>query len=115
MPKYIFTCDKCRESKQMITSSATETISCPQCSNSMHRQFPSIAGQQVYETVDPYTNVKWTKDQQEEVKDRRDSHYWEIEVPRMIETYSLETCIENGWLKYNDKGELIINKPPKKR
>jgi hypothetical protein len=45
----------------------------------------------------------------------KEDYFWEVEVPRLVQTYSTETCIENGWLKYNDKGELVINKPPKKR
>lgn len=38
----------------------------------------------------------------------------EYTVPRLIQTHSLETALEEGWLVYNDKGELEIGKPKKK-
>lgn len=114
MPKYTFTCPVCHKAKQQLTSVKTEEIPC-ECGNSMKREFPNLANQQLFETVNTYTNVQWTPDQKEQTQDRRDTHYWEVEVPRLIEKYSLETCLEQGWLKYNDKQELVINKPPKKR
>ena len=70
---------------------------------------------EVRETVDTYTGATWNQNHQELIKERREQHYWEVEVPRLVEKYSLETCLENGWLTYNEKGDLVINKPPSKR
>lgn len=81
----------------------------------MNRQFPNLVGQETRETIDRFTGVTWKQDQEEILKKRRDDHYWNIEVPRLIQTHSVETCIENGWLVYNDKDELVTNKPPDKR
>lgn len=114
MPKYVFKCDKCDKTKHLYTSIATKNVGCD-CGGSMNRQIPVISGQQVYETVDSYVGTKWTDGQEADLKKRRDNHYWEVEVPKMIETYSLETCLENGWLVYNEKQELVINKPPSQR
>jgi hypothetical protein len=82
----------------------------------MGRDFPIIKGEtEVKEVVDPYTNIKWGKDHEMVMKKRKDDHFWTVEVPRLVQTYSTQTCIEEGWLIYNDKGELVINKPPSKR
>lgn len=82
----------------------------------MKRLMPKIDGQtEVRELVDPYLNKTHSKDQESVLKERKEQYYWEIEVPRLVEKYSLETCLEQKWLVYNDKGELVINKPPSKR
>jgi hypothetical protein len=82
----------------------------------MDRQLPNTnAPTEIRELVDPYTNVTWGKDHEAVMKHRKETHYWEVEVPRLVQTYSIETCLEQGWLIYNDKGELVINKPPSKR
>jgi hypothetical protein len=81
----------------------------------MHRQLPNIGGQEVRETVDVLTNTKWKQDQQEILKKRREEHFWNVEVPRLVQTYSLETCLKEGWLVYNEKGELVVGKAPNKR
>lgn len=114
MAKYTFLCEKCGKSKQLITSVKTKTIQC-ECGEPMTRQLPNIAGQQVMETVDTFTNTKRADNHDEMIKKRRDDYYWEVEVPRFIQTYSTATCLEQGWLVYNEKGELVINKPPSKR
>jgi hypothetical protein len=81
----------------------------------MQRQFPSSGSQKTTEVVDSFTNVRNEEDQKKKTKDRRTEYFWEVEVPRLIQTYSLQTCLEEKWLVYNDKGELVINKPPSKR
>lgn len=81
----------------------------------MPRALPTLSGQEVTETVDLLTNRKWKQDQGEIIDNRKENYYWEIEVPRLVEKYSLETCLEQGWLVYNEKEELVINKPPSKR
>lgn len=114
MPKYNFTCEKCGKSKQAFTSVQTSSITC-ECGSNMARQFPNVGVQRVTETVNTYTNTRQDQDNKELSKKRRDDHYWNVEVPRLIETHSLETCLEQGWLVYNEKRELVINRPPDKR
>lgn len=115
MPKYNFTCPKCQTRTHKYVPSTIEEVPCS-CGDVMKRELPSTnSPTEVREVVDPYTNRKWGKDHEAVMKKRKDDHYWEVEVPRLVQTYSTETCIEQGWLVYNDKGELVINKPPSKR
>ena len=81
----------------------------------MVRQLPGSGSQVVREVIDPYTNIRTAPDEKEQNKARKTEYFWEVEVPRLIQTYSLETCLEEKWLVYNEKGELVINKPPSKR
>ncbi len=112
MPKYNFVCEVCSTKVHKYVSTKTETIPCT-CGGNMQRQMPTIEGQtEVREIVDPYLNKRLLKDHDAAIKERREKYYWEVEVPRLVEKYSLETSLEQGWLKYNDKGELVINKPP---
>lgn len=113
MPKFRFLCE-CGQEIERFASPKTQEMTCT-CGKSMKRQFPGSGSQQVREVVDSFTNVRQTPDAQAENKSRKTEHFWEIEVPRLIQTYSLVTCLEEGWLVYNDKGELVINKPPSKR
>lgn len=116
MPKYNFTCTKCLAKTHKYVPVKVETIACPTCGEQMNRDLPNTnSATEVRELVDPYTNVTWGKDHEAVMKQRREDHYWEVEVPRLVEKYSKETCLEQGWLIYNDKGELVINKPPSKR
>ena len=114
MPKYIFKCDVCSKEHAAFTSRSKTLIAC-ECGGNMLRELPSISGQEVREVVDAYSNVKHKQNQKELIKSRNEEHYWEVEVPRLVQQYSLETCLEQKWLTYNEKGELIINKPPSKR
>lgn len=115
MPKYVFVCSVCEKSESKYVSRTTSQSTCSSCKNVTERKLPNIAQQQVNETIDQYTGVKRDQNHVENIKDRRDEHYWNVEVPRFVQHYSTETCIENGWLVYNEKGELVINKPPSKR
>lgn len=116
MPKYNFDCESCNYSTHRYVSTSITVLDCPKCGKSMIRQLPHISGNtEVREVVDAYTNTKWSKDHEAVIKKRKEDHYWEIEVPRLVEKYSVETCLEQGWLIYNDKGELVINKPPSRR
>lgn len=77
---------------------------------------PVLTGADVKETVDKLTGTSWKQDQEDLTQKRRDKYYWEVEVPRLVQKYSLETCLEQKWLIYNEKGELVINnKPPDER
>lgn len=116
MPKYIFGCTSCQTKTHKYVPTNIEIIPCNVCGETMKREFPQTnAPTEVRELVDPYTNVTWGKDHEIVMKERKETHYWEKEVPRLVQTYSLETCLEQKWLVYNDKGELVINKPPSKR
>ena len=116
MPKYNFMCAKCETTLHKYVAATVEQLKCSVCGTDMFRLFPNTnAPTEVRELVDPYTNITWGKDHEIVMKDRKETHYWEVEVPRLVQTYSLETCLEQGWLIYNDKGELVINKPPSKR
>jgi transcription elongation factor Elf1 len=116
MPKYNFTCNSCQAKTHKYVPTTVETITCVTCGEVMKRELPNTnSPTEVKEIVDPLRNIKWGKDHEAVMKNRKDTHYWEVEVPRLINTHSVETSLEQGWLKYNDKGELVINKPPAKR
>lgn len=116
MPKYFFSCKNCQTKVHKYVSSSVEILPCAVCKQDMKRDMPSLdAPTEVRELIDPYTNTTWGKDHEAVMKARREEHYWSIEVPRLVDKYSIETCLEQGWLIYNDKGELVINKPPSKR
>lgn len=115
MPKYNFTCKVCSTKTHKYVPVNIETATCT-CGGEMDRDLPNTnSATEVREIVDPYTNTTWGKDHEAVMKQRREDHYWEVEVPRLVEKYSIETCLEQGWLIYNDKKELVINKPPSKR
>jgi len=114
MPKFRFACS-CGNEHERFTSLKIDQIDCPVCGSKMLRQFPGSGSQQVREVVDSFTNTRQTPDAALENKARKTEHFWEVEVPRLVQTYSLATCLEEGWLVYNDQGELVINKPPSKR
>ena len=114
MPKFRFLCD-CGQEIERFASPKTEETKCPACNGKMKRQFPGSGSHAVREVVDSFTNTRTTPDAKEQNKARKTEHFWDVEVPRLIQTYSLETCLQEGWLTYNDKGELVINKPPSKR
>lgn len=119
MPKYNFSCEKCKIESHAFVPAKVHTIKCPSCGAEMVRLLPNInSPTEVKEIVDPYLNKRLNKDHDLIMKERRRSHFLNVEIPRLIDTYSLETCLENGWLVYNDKGELVVNKnwiPSEKR
>ena len=115
MPKFRFFCSTCDTEIEMYSSPKVETAECGVCMSQMKRQFPGSGSQVVREVMDSFTNVRTTSDEKEQNKARKTEHFWEVEVPRLVQTYSLETCLEEGWLVYNDKGELVVNKSPSKR
>lgn len=115
MPKYRFICNPCKFEVERFVSPKTEESICPNCNASMARQFPSSGSQKTTETVDTFTNVRHEPEHKQNVLARKTEHFWEVEVPRLIQTYGIQTCLEEKWLIYNDKGELVVNKPPSKR
>jgi len=112
--KYIFECGSCKKKESKFVPVKTTELPC-ECGGTQYRKLPNIATQTVNETVDTFTNTKRSQNHDADIKQRRDDHYWTVDVPRFIQTYSTETCLEQQWLIYNEKGELVINKPPSKR
>ena len=83
----------------------------------MDRQLPKLRGLKNTEVVDKFTNRKHMVDQKEVLDERKADYYWEVEVPKMVNsgTYSLDTMLEQNWVYYNEKGELVTRtKPPQK-
>jgi len=117
MPKYTFKCSLGHEIQKYVDTSV-KAFPCEHscCSAVMERQLPKLSGKaSVTETVDSHTGVKWGDDHVKEIDDRKRTYYWEVEVPRMVNsgTYSLETMLENKWVYYDDKGNLITRiRPP---
>lgn len=118
MPAYTFKCENCDKEIQKMTLAKIKAISCS-CGASANRKLPILAGpSDVEETVDRYTGMKWRDDQREQVKERNEKYYWEVEVPRFVQsnTYTVETMLENGWIILEDDGKVTIqNKPPSSR
>jgi hypothetical protein len=115
MAKYTFTCDNCLNSEEKYASVSTESTTCSKCGKSTRRELPMIGSKKVTEKVDDFLNIRHEEDHKKQLEDRRTEFFWNVEVPRFIEsgTYSLETCLSEGWLVYNEKGELVIGKPKK--
>ena len=116
MPKYTFTCHHCGESKQqIITDLSIKEFPCGKCDSAMIRDLPKLSGKTgVTEVVDSHTGVTWGDDHVKAIDDRKRIYYWEVEVPRMVNsgTYSLETMLENRWVYYDDRGNLITRTRP---
>jgi hypothetical protein len=112
MAKNRYKCDSCGQEDHRYSS--RDEIQCS-CGGTYLRQLPNLAGHvQVNEVVDKDRNVKHKQDQKKIISDRRKTHYWTVLVPEMVVsgTYSLETMLENGWLYYNERGELVTRTIP---
>lgn len=116
MPKYTYKCDICGKSKQQYAQLTQLTIDC-ECGNTMKRKMPNISPVRTTETVDKLTNKKNLQDHDEILAERKSDYYWGVVVPEMVDsgTYLLETMLEQNWVYYNEKGELVTRtKPPQK-
>lgn len=111
MPKRTFVCLSCKKEKQIYVADKHLRQICD-CGSDMSIQPPKILGMDVTETVDTDRNVKWKQDQQEMIDERRADYFYEHEVPRLINEYSLRVCLEEGWLYYDENGQLQIRKKP---
>lgn len=115
MPKYTFNCE-CGYSTQKIVSRNKKSISCPECGKEVTRSMPRLSGAvDVEENVDDFKK-KWKKDQKQLLDERQQKYYWEHEVPKMVNSgvYGLDTMLENGWVYYDEKGQLQTRtKPPR--
>lgn len=82
----------------------------------MAKQMPKTLPSQVTETVNTLTNTKWKADQKEILEERKQDHYWAVEVPRLVQKYSLKICLDQGWVWEDDNGKVHVHtKPPGKR
>ena len=116
MAKYRFQCEKCSTVVERYVAVSVETLPCKECGSLSKRLFPNIGSKKVTEVVDPFLNVRQEEDHKKQLEDRRTEYFWEVEVPRFVQSgvYSMETMLAEGWLVYNEKGELEIGKPKKK-
>jgi len=115
MPKYTYLCEHCNQTCQKFVSDRAVHVECPRCGNNMLFQMPTLSGKaEVRETVDQHTGVKWQEDQQKIVSDRKREYFWSVEVPRMVNSgvYSIETMLENRWVYYDEKGNLVTRTAP---
>ena len=116
MPKYTFKCVKCGASKQSFTLKSCKVIRC-ECGDSMDRQMPQLRSIKSTETVDKFHNKKLVQDQDIIIKERKSDYYWDQVVPDLVKsgTYTLDTMLEQNWVFYNEKGNLVTRtKPPEK-
>lgn len=113
MPKYTFICDKCSKSIQKYLSPSQRFNQC-ECGQTVERQLPKIPAPKTTENVDKMSNRKHVADQANQMKERKLTYYWEVEVPNMVNSgiYSIETMLEQGWVYYNEKGELTTRTKP---
>lgn len=116
MPKYKFIC-RCGAEVVKYTSASTSSIKCNACNQAMKRQIPSSVEQAaVKELVDAYTGVYLPPDNKEILDARRSEYFWKVEVPRLVNEYPVEHCLQEGWLYVDEQGKLQVQtKPPHKR
>jgi putative FmdB family regulatory protein len=117
MPKYVYECSSCHARLEKFANTTDKTTECPECSAQMNRQLPRLRGYKATEVLDKYTNKKHIVDQDEIVNERKQDYYWKHEVPKMVDsgTYTIETMLEQGWVYFNEKNELVTRtKPPGK-
>ena len=113
MPKYTFKCDKCNKSIQKYTSVQTVAYDC-ECGDTMNRQMPKLSAVKSTEKIDKFMGVTHMEDHDNILKERKSDHYWGTIVPEMVDsgTYTLQTMLEQGWVFYNEKGELTTRTKP---
>lgn len=119
MPKYTFICPLCEASVTKYSPSTCKGFPCTSlfCSAVMIRQMPNISPVRTTEIVDKLTNKKNLQNHDEILAERKSDHYWGVLVPEMVNSgiYLLETMLDQDWVYYNEKGELVTRtKPPQK-
>ena len=118
MPIYTYKCETCGKSTKKMANVTVENITC-ECGQLSMRQIPKLSGKpESKEIVNKYTGASRMQDHDEQIIARSDKYYWEVEVPRFVQSnkYSIETMLENEWITLSDDGKVIINnKPPHER
>jgi transcription elongation factor Elf1 len=119
MAKYTFTCPQCGKEEQRFANPKQISVPCSECGTPTDRQLPVLNGPvTVKEVIDKHRNTIWNQGHKEDIEERKQKYFWEVEVPRLVNsgTYSIQTMLEQGWISVNDKEQVIINtKPPAKR
>lgn len=113
MAKRTFRCSSCGKEFHLYVTS-TVAVECG-CGSPATVLPPKVLSPDVTETVDQGRNVKWREGQQEDIAERRQDHYWSVEVPKFVRSgvYTMQTMIENGWVYFDEKNEMHIRtKPP---
>jgi ribosomal 30S subunit maturation factor RimM len=115
MPRYTFSCKRCRLSFKKYTSSKSDIVC--SCGLTMKKELPELTGIEVRETVNTLTNTKWKQDQKQISKQRSDDYFWKVEVPRLVASgvYTVQTMVENGWVYIDDEGKMKVNNKPLNR
>jgi len=117
MAKYRFQCEKCGNTVERYVDVSVEAQPCKKCGGLAKRLFPNLGSKKVTEKVDPFLNIRQEEDHKKQLQDRRSEYFWSTEVPRFVQSgiYSTETMLAEGWVVYNEKGEMVIAKgPPQK-
>lgn len=117
MPRYTFKCPHCESYEQKITDISTKEITCHHCGKVMSRQMPILKGIKTTEVIDKYTGVTHVADHKQQLTERKEDFYWSIEVPKLVNSgiYELGTMLQQGWVYYDEKHNLITRtKPPQK-
>ena len=114
MPKYTYECESCHNQLQKYASVKDKTQECPECKAIMNRQMPKLSPVKSTEKIDKFMGVTHMEDHDNILKERKSDHYWGTIVPEMVDsgTYTLETMLEQGWVYYNEKGELTTRTKP---
>lgn len=117
MPKYRFSCDKCKAEDVKYTSASVYSTTCKICSSPTHRLIPTtVEPATVKELVDSYTGVHLPPENKEILESRRSEYFWEVEVPRLVQEYPAEHSLQEGWTYVDEKGKIQVHtKPPYKR
>lgn len=116
MPKYTYKCSSCDKELQKFAGIKDSIIDCD-CGEVMSRCMPKIKSPKVTEVIDKYLNKKHVEDQKSKLQERKLDYYWKHEVPNMVDsgTYALDTMLEQDWVYYDEKGNLITRTvPPQK-
>lgn len=117
MPKYSYRCPNCYIELQKFAGINDKTHECPKCNEMMNRLMPKLKSPKVTEVVDKYSGKKHIEDQENVRQERKLDYYWKHEVPKMVDsgTYTLETMLEQGWVYFDEKKNLVTRtKPPQK-
>lgn len=113
MAKYRYQCEQCNTVIELYASKDVEVVK-HECGGWAKRLFPNIGSKKVTETVDPFLGVRQEEDQKKKLESRRSEYFWQQEVPRLVQSgiYSTETMLAEGWVVYNEKGEMVVAKGP---
>lgn len=117
MPKYTYECTDCDIQIQKFANVTDKTTKCPKCHEQIPRRMPLLKAPKVTEVVDKYSNKKHMDNHKNVLQERKLDYYWKHEVPKFVEsgTYELDTMLEQGWVYYDEKGNLTTRtKPPQK-